>query len=115
VLHGSAVQNLDKEKMFDNERIDKRKNIADGPLYDVSKMSPVSGVAFNQNAYFFGESNMEAFKQLIRLTNDDFQNTEINLFGQRGAGKTRLVQQVVQYLRNRCKFGRGIYMFDLAS
>ena len=34
-----------KEKMFDNDRIDKRKRTENGPLYDISQMSTVSNMA----------------------------------------------------------------------
>ena len=62
------------------------------------------------------------FTKLINLLvgnlpkNHEFENlNEINVFGSKGVGNTRLVQEVAMYLRYRYFYASGIYKIDLSN
>ena len=50
----------------------------------------------------------------MHMTEATFMN-QINVYGSKGVGKTRLVAEVSDYLRYRYYFGAGFYTIDLSK
>ena len=53
---------------------------------------------------------------LLKAKNEDQQTgVKINVYGNKGVGKTRVVQEVTEYLRYRFKYQNGIFKIDLSK
>ena len=53
------------------------------------------------------------FKRLIDFIFANSIETNINVYGKVGIGKSRLVFEVASYLKYRYHFSQGVYMLDL--
>mmetsp|Transcript_37144 Transcript_37144/g.57009 ORF Transcript_37144/g.57009 Transcript_37144/m.57009 type:complete len:197 (-) Transcript_37144:2361-2951(-) len=128
------MQNLKQgDKLYDNVRLDQRKRIKEGQVCDISPLTAQTNFKLNSTSgsYIIRKENL--FLQLTNLlieektsrldsplgskTGDEAFGiiNDINIFGTRGSGKTRLVQEVAHYLRFRQMFGAGIFSIDLSK
>jgi hypothetical protein len=107
-----------KDKLYDNERLDPRKSIKDGPVCDISKVQGTTNIPPNLSTFFVTRSSnpLSALINLLaRIDIDSLTNIEINVYGQKGVGKSRIVEEAAEFLRQRNYFDQGIFKIDLLN
>lgn len=142
VYHHTLKNKVKDQILFDTKSKKDNKALRPGEIVDCSQLRAQSNVAFDQNQHPFVVRKSNQFHELIQHllnfqknyqlgevlsesdgeltspkaadTNDLQKNIHhVNVFGEKGSGKTRIVMEVVRYMRYRYHYQQGIYRINL--